>query len=123
MKKNLYFVVFLCLAFYFFGCSGIPEQMTTTIELDGNPTTGYTWVYTMLPEGIVREVSNDYVPNRTNVVGSGGKFIFTFEAITEGATELNFSYLRVWEEGIAPAQTVIYNAIVDDKKNLTLMKL
>ena len=97
-------------------------QNTAAIELEGNPTTGYTWVYTMSPEGIAREVSNKYIPNKTNKAraGSGGKFVFIFEAITAGEAELAFSYLRVWEEDTPPLRTVIYKVIVDDKNNLTL---
>ena len=107
------------------GCVGLQGQKTTTIELDGNPTTGYTWVYTVSPEGIVREVSNQYIANRTNnnVAGSGGRFVFTFEAITAGEAELVFSYLRLWEEGIPPVNTVKYKAVVDDNNNLTLTKI
>ena len=100
------------------------EQKTAVIELEGNPTTGYTWVCSISPEGIVREVSNKYIPNNTNekIVGSGGKFVFTFEAMSEGEAELVFSYLRIWEEAIPPIDTVIYRAIVDNKNNLILTK-
>ena len=101
------------------------KTLTAAIELEGNPTTGYSWVYAMSPEGIVREVSNEYIAANTvgHVAGSGGKFIFTFEAVAEGETELTFSYLRPWEENIPALKTVIYRAIVDDKYNLTLTRL
>ena len=98
--------------------------MQSTINLDGNPTTGYSWVCAISPEGVVREVSNEYIPNQNaqKLVGAGGKFVFTFEAIAEGEAELIFSYLRVWEKDIPPLETVIYKAIVDNKKNLTLLQ-
>ena len=121
MKKNL---GLLCFTMILFGCAGMQENKTATVELAGNPTTGFTWVYTISPEGVVGEVSNEYIPDKThtNVVGSGGKFIFVFEALAEGEAEVSFSYLRVWEEGIPPSQTVIYRAVVDNKINLTLTK-
>ena len=123
MRKKLYFIALLCLSFFYLGCSSMPEQNTATIELAGNPTTGYTWVYTMSPEGIVREVSNDYIVDRADLIGSGGKFIYVFESITEGVTELIFSYLRVWEVDIPAVETLIYNAIVDGNNNLTFQEI
>jgi len=103
------------------GCSG--EQNTETIELAGNPTTGFEWVLSSItPEGIVREVSSKYTPDKTDgqVAGAGGKYVFTFEPIAEGTAEIVFSYLRDWEEGIPAEETRTYTAIVDDKLNLTI---
>ena len=120
MKKGSLFLL-LCSAILFWGCSTMQDQKTQTIKLEGNPTTGYEWIYTMSPEGVVREVSHDYIPdaNSGNLVGSGGTFVFTFEAIAEGEAVLVFSYLRKWES-VPALETVIYKAIVDDKNNLTL---
>jgi predicted secreted protein len=104
-------------------------SIVKSIELEGNPithggnpTTGYIWVCTISPEGVVREVSNEYIPDNTNpnIVGSGGKFVFTFEAVAAGEAELVFSYLRPWEEGKPALKTVKYKAIADADKNLTL---
>jgi len=127
MKKNLCLFVFLCvtaLSLLSLGCSMAQEQKTATIELEANATTGYTWVYTMSPENVIRLVSNEYVPDKTNegITGAGGKQVFTFEAIAEGEAELVFSYLREWETGVPPLKTVTYKAVVDKKNNLTLMK-
>ena len=121
-KANL--ILYLCAAILLPGCAGMNGQKTATVELEGNPTTGYTWVYTMSPEGILRELSNEYVPDKagSGIVGSGGKFIFTFEAISPGETELVFSYLRPWELAVPAINTVIYKAVVDDKNNLTLSR-
>ena len=98
------------------------EKNAAVIELEGNPTTGYIWVYSMSPENIIREVSNEYIANRTgsNIVGSGGKFVFVFEPINTGESELVFSYLRPWEENTPPLRTETFKAIVDNNNNLTL---
>jgi len=127
MKKGLCLLVFLCiiaLSFLSFGCSTEQGQKTATIELEGNATTGYSWVYTMSPEGVIRELSNEYIPDKTNdgTVGSGGKYIFTFEAVSGGEAELVFSYLRTWETGVPPLKTVTYKAIVDNKHYLYVRK-
>jgi len=131
MKKNLCLFMVICIAMLSFGCEGTQGQDAATVklegntaivELKGNPTTGYSWNYTMSPAGVVREVSNEYIPDKTdeNVSGSGGKFVFTFEAVSEGEADLVFSYLRVWETDVPAINTVTYRAVVDDKGNLKL---
>ena len=123
MKKCPWFILLLCATLLPFGCSEAQDQNTPTIKLKGNPTTGYTWVCSISPGGIVREVSPyDYIPDNNNgPPGSGGTFVFTFEAIAPGEAELVFSYLRTWES-VPPLQTETYRATVDDKNNLTLKK-
>ena len=127
MKKRFGLILLLCITMLGLGCLGTLKQLkqkTTTVELTGNPTTGYTWVYSMSPEGVVREVSNEYIADKTDkaVVGSSGKFIFTFEALTAGETELIFSYLRVWEEDTPASETIIYRATVDHKNSIMLTR-
>ena len=122
MKNQLRLPILLCAVMLSAGCAGMQEQKTAVIELEGNPTTGYTWVYTMSPRGIISEISNEYIPDSSGekLVGAGGKFVFTFEAISKGTAEIFFSYLRIWEEGKAPIRTAVYKATVDERKNLIL---
>ena len=126
MKKSSCLFVFLfvtVLSLLSFGCSMMQEQKTATIELKSNATTGYRWVCAISPpEGVIRQVSDEYIPdeNKEGVPGAGGKQIFTFEAVAEGEAELVFSYLRTWETGVPPVETKTYKAIVDNKNNLTL---
>ena len=118
MNKYLW----LCIAVLLYGCAGMQARKTAVIELEGNPTTGYSWVYTVSEEGIVREVSNKYIADRKDkaVVGSGGKFVFTFKSIAAGEARLVFSYHRTWEKGVPPVKTVTYTVSVDNEKNLKL---
>jgi len=111
-----------CIVLLVLGCSETQKRKTATVELQGNPTTGYAWVYIMSPEGILREISNEYSADKSGeaVVGSGGKFIFTFEALTKGEAELIFSYLRAWEVDTPAAKTAVYRATMSDKTGLTL---
>ena len=119
----------LCLAALLCGCAGIQGQKqgknTATITLEGNPTTGYSWAYTLYTpstETVIREVSNEYIADSGDkkMVGSGGKYVFTFEAIAAGEANIIFSYRRTWEENTAPLKTISYRASVDKKNNLTL---
>jgi len=119
MKKYLW----LCVAVLLCGCAGMQKQKTATVELEGNPTTGFSWVYTISPEGVLREVTNKYMAHKADkgMAGSGGKFIFVFKAAAAGEAELVFSYRRVWEEGIPALKTVNYRVNVDGRKNLKLL--
>ena len=121
MKKRLLLVSILCAAILAPGCT---DPSKATIKLDGNPTTGYTWVYTISPEGVIKEFSNDYKTDSNifnyNKSGIGGTFIFVFEAAAPGEAEIVFSYLRVWEEDKPPLATEVYKAVVDSNNRLTL---
>jgi len=104
------------------GSGGGPQA--ATIKLEGNPTTGYTWIYSALPEGIIKEVSSDYKQDFSlfNKSGVGGTFIFKFESVAPGEAELVFQYLREWENK-PPIDIVAYKVIVDEKLNLTLKEI
>jgi len=97
---------------------------TATIKLDGNPTTGYTWVSSVKPDGVIREVSNEYKQefNPLGKNGVGGTFIFKFESVAPGEAELVFQYLREWENN-PPENITAYKVIVDEKLNLTLKEI
>ena len=47
-------------------------QKTGQISLEGNPTTGCSWEYSIKTNGIIKEDSNEYKPENTRLVGSGG---------------------------------------------------
>jgi inhibitor of cysteine peptidase len=89
--------------------SGYQEAAGIRIELEGNPTTGYSWTYTAGTEGIVKEISADYIKKETapGVIGSGGVFVFVFEGLAPGETELRFVYSRPWDS-VEPAREAIY---------------
>lgn len=128
MKKCLSVFGVLCLTLSLVGCSGNPafgqQEDQATIELEGNPTTGYEWTYELSNPSIIREVSYEYIGYQEGeeVVGVGGVFIFSFAGFTEGETEITFKYSRSWEEDVPPKETVIYLAVVDSNNNLTLTK-
>ena len=98
-----------------------PAQNTATVELAGNPTTGYTWVSEIVPDGVVREVSCEFLQDSApqGTTGVGGTFVFTFEAVAAGEAEITFSYLREWED-VPAVNTAIYKATVDAGGNLKL---
>lgn len=97
-------------------------ERLVTIELSGNPTTGYSWSYTMSPEGIIREVSHEYRQREDaeGIVGAGGSFLFVFEGVTPGQVELRFSYARPWEKTKPAVDTTVFTMEVDPDMNITI---
>jgi predicted secreted protein len=112
MKACIGFVLLgtaLCLS----GCFGpvvIDEAVDGTIqtialgdvlivELRGNPTTGYEWQRTdSLNHAVLEPLGYAYIPDRPEIVGSGGLWRFRFKAVHTGSTPLGFEYRRSWEE-------------------------
>ena len=87
---------------------------TLQISLAGNITTGFAWeiaennAVILEPQGEV-----DYQQEKTNLVGSGGTFIFTFKAISRGETTLKLIYHRSFEKDIPPAKEFILRVKVE----------
>ena len=87
---------------------------TFVIELDSNPTTGYSWNLAKTDLKIVEQVSREYKPRETTerLVGSGGREIWTFKATAKGKTTLTFQYARPWEKGVSPIKEEIDTIII-----------
>ena len=95
------------------------ESDSVTIELKGNPSTGYTWEAVLSDENIV-EVSKDvkYLGAK-GMVGAPSMFYFTVRSVSVGNTVLTFEYKRPWEEK-APLETKVYNITVDERGKITM---
>jgi inhibitor of cysteine peptidase len=82
------------------------------VILPGNPTTGYIWQKVAGAEKIlVQQGDYKYTPD-TKLIGSGGKFVFTFKAIAAGEIKLRFQYLRPFEKNVPPVNTFEVKVIV-----------
>lgn len=81
-----------------------------TLTLDENPTTGYSWAYTMAPEGILALDHDAFFSSQTsaNVVGAGGQHTWTFKVLTMGCVRLTFRYYRPWEAPETAVETRVY---------------
>ena len=95
------------------------ESDSVTIELKGNPSTGYTWEAVLSSENIV-EVSKDvkYL-GAEGMVGAPSMFYFTVRSVSAGNTVLTLEYKRPWEEK-APLETKVYNINVDERGKITM---
>ena len=92
---------------------------SVTIELKGNPSTGYTWETVLASENIV-EISKDvkYLGGE-GMVGAPSMFYFTVSSVAAGNTVLTLEYKRPWEEKEA-IEKKIYNITVDKKGKITM---
>ena len=92
---------------------------SVTIELKGNPSTGYTWEAVLSDENIV-EVSKDvkYLGAK-GMVGTPSMFYFTVRSLSVGNTVLTLEYKRPWEEK-APLEVKVYNITVDERGKITM---
>ena len=117
--KVIIILVLLSLSSYAFAET---DDMTNTINatvgkefvitLNANATTGYEWQFTTpIDDSLVKLVHSEYVPDKTGLVGSGGKSIWTFKAISAGRAQISFRYIRPWEKNTPPAKETAY--IVD----------
>ena len=76
-----------------------------SITLESNPTTGYSWQLAQpLDEEMVKLVSSEYVPSRTDLVGAGGEEKWTFLALNKGVVRIVLKYVRPWEKDKPPAK-------------------
>jgi inhibitor of cysteine peptidase len=65
------------------------------IELEGNPSTGFTWEAEDLDVSISKQVGNaKFRSENPGLIGSGGKMTLTYKAIRAGETTLTLAYCR-----------------------------
>ena len=78
---------------------------TMEVVLDGNPTTGFEWETTDVDASVLNQLGDPGFEPDTNLMGSGGKFTFRFEAVASGQTLLKLVYHRPWETDVPPEKT------------------
>jgi len=89
--------------------SGQPVVVATgqdfAIRLSANPTTGYEWTVTAVPDQtMVNLVSVDgtYQPPDQPLPGAGGFQVFELAAIGPGTTQVQFTYARPFDPSDNP---------------------
>ena len=125
--KTLLFVV-LVLAFCMTsGCSSKKALLTAAdngkkieanvgdqivVELDGNPSTGYTWEAKDLDTNMIQQVGDpEFKSNNPGLIGSGGVLTMTFKILKAGTTSLTLFYQRPWETDVKPQATFVISLV------------
>lgn len=84
-----------------------------TIILKSNPTTGYQWqVAKPLDESTLKLISSEYLADKTNLVGAGGKQVWRFKTLKPGQTSISFKYVRPWEKNTQSQKQELYMVII-----------
>lgn len=87
------------------------------VTLPGNITTGYSWKMTGLEGDSIKPTGHpQYLPNPAPAgrVGTGGQFVFKFNAAKPGTAKLTLAYARPWEKDTPPAQTFTLTVVVQE---------
>jgi inhibitor of cysteine peptidase len=127
MKKGLGLLIGLILAGLVLSACGaqqITENMdgqtvtvkpgeTFTITLTGNPTTGYGWQMADLNTAVLKILSEPSYKPDTLMTGSGGTYVYKFEAVGAGTATIKFNYLRAWEKNKLPYKTFTITVAVE----------
>lgn len=103
------------------GCGAKKAPQTARLELPENPTTGYEWQ--VIQDQELFDIKSEYVEDKKDedMVGVGGTQIFTLTPKEAGETEITFSYLRSWEEGIEPDTQISYQMKVSEDMQIEVL--
>lgn len=87
---------------------------TFSVSLKGNPTTGYQWHCAIQDPAVVRLISETSVRDST-MIGAGSTFLWDFQGLTPGTSDITFKYYRSWEgeASTTPENTVVFQAIIE----------
>lgn len=83
-----------------------------TIQLPGNPTTGYTWEATVGDRSVLNEAGPATFSPSSGALGAGGTYTFRYKAAASGQTDLTLVYQRSWEAGVPPLRTYMVTVVV-----------
>ncbi len=99
---------------------------TFAIQLVSNASTGYSWkVVSIANPKIAKFLKSAYTTSKvvngrsvkkgdhpTTVVGAAGRENLSFKALARGTTKIVLGYVRSWEKGVKPVQTVTLTVTV-----------
>lgn len=81
------------------------------IQIEGNPTTGFTWEPENLDTRLLAQIGERKFTPNNHLQGGEGVFAFTFKALKPGVTHLRLIYHRTFEKDIPPAR--VFDVVVD----------
>ncbi len=83
----------------------VKQGSVVNIQLEGNPTTGYTWEVAPGGSGVLEQQGEPAFKADSNALGSGGMMTLQFKAAQTGTTALKLIYHRTFEPNVAPLNT------------------
>jgi predicted secreted protein len=70
---------------------------TISIELPGNPATGFDWAFEWQENSIFDLVKKEYRTPENNNIGAGGMHFFLFKINKSGQGTIKLKYWQEWE--------------------------
>ncbi len=130
MKKIFGILTFTLILGLLAGCSPKESNLTAAnngqpatikvsgkivVELESNPSTGFTWEASNLDTTILKQSGEtEYKPaSSTPMPGSGGTQVLRFEAVAPGTTTLTLIYHRPFETNVPPIKTFTIKVTVE----------
>ena len=69
------------------------------VTLEGNATTGFSWELIEYDPVVIAPVNEPvYEKDDDELVGAGGRWIWTLRAVASGESPVQFVYHRAWED-------------------------
>ncbi len=82
------------------------EGQVLTLNLEANPSTGYSWAVKGLDHKVLRQVGqSEWVSQSPELLGAPSTQVLRFAGVGRGKAILNLEYRRPWEKGARPAKT------------------
>lgn len=82
------------------------------IDLEGNPTTGYSWEKNeVYDKSMLELIQSKYSPSLPQKIGSGGAQQYIFKALKAGSTQVKMVYKRSWESTTSD-KTLTFNVTI-----------
>ena len=92
-EKTKTIVILFLLSLIFAGCKSVSfNSREKILELRGNPTTGYTWIYTIGDETIIQVDEDIQYLGKEGMVGAPSLFTYKVRSTKQGNTNLKFEY-------------------------------
>ena len=82
------------------------DERIVRIVLAENPTTGYRWVLSARPPGLVEVEGQDFEPPAHPAPGAGGRRLFVLRADGPGTGVVELALVRPWEPDV-PADSLV----------------
>lgn len=91
-----------------------------TIRLKSNPTTGYRWYLKAWPNNWLQVMSEDYVANRSTLVGAGGEETWRFKVLPEAFSarlllSIEFVSIQPWNMKDANSSNQTFYVVTEPK--------
>ena len=116
----LFYLMCSCLVLALTSCTSTRLQSDeTTIQMKGNPTTGYNWFYEISDESIITVEENVKYLGDDMIVGAPSMFTYTITSLKPGQTTLHFEYKRPWET-VEPIETKDYYITVTENGKIKI---